>query len=195
MSSQKREDILSTAKALFWKFGMKRVSIEEICRESGVSKMTFYKHFRNKNDLAICLLREIQESGLSQYRTIMAQDIAFPDKIEQTIRFKFEQTRDLSREFFEDLHRNAPDEVVAYFNRIYQENLQVILRDYTEAQKKGEIRQDVKPEFILYFLNQMMKMAEDPVLQSQYASVQDSIMELTRFFFYGILPRESQDDE
>lgn len=169
---------------------MKRVSIEEICREAGVSKMTFYKHFRNKNELVIRLLDTIREESMNRYQAIMSQSTPFIQKIEQSIQLKYEQTRDMSQEFFNDIHKNAPDEVIAYFNTMYQENLQVLLRDYTQAQERGEIRQDIKPEFILYFLNQMMQMAEDPALQTQYASLQDLIMELTRFFFYGILPRE-----
>jgi AcrR family transcriptional regulator len=35
--------IASTAEKLFMKFGIRRVSVEEICREASVSKMTFYK--------------------------------------------------------------------------------------------------------------------------------------------------------
>ena len=59
-----------------------------------------------------------------------------------------------------------------------------------EAQKKGEIRSDIKPEFIHYFLNHMFTLAEDENLARLYDSPQDLIMELTNFFFYGILPRE-----
>ena len=32
-SNVKYQDIVSTARDLFWKFGIKRVSIEEICKE------------------------------------------------------------------------------------------------------------------------------------------------------------------
>ena len=50
MSNPKREQILKTGKELFWKFGFKRVTIEEICKEAGISKMTYYKYFTNKMD-------------------------------------------------------------------------------------------------------------------------------------------------
>ncbi|MBL0024612.1 MAG: helix-turn-helix transcriptional regulator [Saprospiraceae bacterium] len=43
--------IITTAKKLFWKHGSSRVTIEELCREAGVSKMTFYRHFNNKNEI------------------------------------------------------------------------------------------------------------------------------------------------
>ena len=57
--SKKLQQITQTAYDLFWRHGIKRVTIEEICRTSGVSKMTFYKYFDNKNDLAISVLDSI----------------------------------------------------------------------------------------------------------------------------------------
>ena len=50
--SSKSLDILNTARQLFWKHGIRRVSVEEVCREAGVSKMTFYRSFPNKIELA-----------------------------------------------------------------------------------------------------------------------------------------------
>jgi AcrR family transcriptional regulator len=187
--STKREQVLKTARTLFWKFGIKRVSIEEICREANLSKMTFYKHFQNKNDLTIAILKKLQDDAFRKYRDIMDRDIPFPEKIEQSIQLKFEQTNNLSEEFFNDLHKNASEEILAYFQEIYQESIQIILKDYVEAQKQGNIRSDIKPEFIVYFLNLMIKIANDPELQVLYGSPQEVIMELTRFFFYGVLPR------
>ena len=44
----KYNQILTKGKELFWKYGIKRVAIEEICKQAHVSKMTFYKYFKNK---------------------------------------------------------------------------------------------------------------------------------------------------
>ena len=188
----KRSQIIITAKNLFWKFGMKRVSVEEICREAGVSKMTFYKYFKNKNDLAIILITIMQEEAFKKYNTFMNQDIPFKDKVKHSIHFKMEQTDQLSSEFFNDLHKNEDKEITLRFQKIFQKGIQIILNDYLEAQKRGDIRNDIKPEFILYFLSHMGDMAKDEKLSKLYDTPQEMIMELTRFFFYGILPREEK---
>jgi AcrR family transcriptional regulator len=56
---KKRIQITETAIRLFSQFGTKRVTIEEICRTAGVSKVTFYKHFKNKalNIISVFWLR------------------------------------------------------------------------------------------------------------------------------------------
>ena len=84
---------------------------------------------------------------------------------------------------------------MVHFQNIYQENIQMVLNDYLKAQKRGDIRKDIKPEFILYFLNHMITMTDDDQLSSLYSSPQDMIMELTNFFFYGILPRVKNHNE
>ena len=57
--TKKQDQIIQAGRHLFWKYGMKRVSIEEICREAGVSKMTFYKYFANKTALALYILKTV----------------------------------------------------------------------------------------------------------------------------------------
>ena len=58
-SNTKREQLIRTGKELFWKFGFRRVTVEEICSEAGISKMTFYKYFSNKLDLVKRIMDEI----------------------------------------------------------------------------------------------------------------------------------------
>ncbi len=50
-------------------------------------------------------------------------------------------------------------------------------------------------KFILYFLDHMIDLANDPQLIRLYESAQDLVMELTNFYFYGIMPREQAHEE
>ena len=46
-----RERILETAANLFYANGYRAVGIDRIIAESGVAKMSFYRHFPSKDDL------------------------------------------------------------------------------------------------------------------------------------------------
>ena len=46
-----RERILKTASGLFYNQGFRAIGIDRIIAESGVAKMTFYKHFPSKDNL------------------------------------------------------------------------------------------------------------------------------------------------
>ncbi len=51
-----REQILETATRLFYQYGFRAVGIDTIIAESGVAKMTLYKHFPSKDDLIVAYL-------------------------------------------------------------------------------------------------------------------------------------------
>jgi AcrR family transcriptional regulator len=52
-----RERILETAASLFYTQGYRAVGVDKIIADSGVAKMTFYKHFPSKDDLIAAYLQ------------------------------------------------------------------------------------------------------------------------------------------
>ena len=51
MSQDQRKNIIKTAGELFFCLGIRSVSIDDICRELGMSKKTFYVYFGSKDEL------------------------------------------------------------------------------------------------------------------------------------------------
>ena len=190
MNNPKKQQIINKARELFWKFGFRRVSIEEICTEANVSKMTFYKHFKNKDELVKYIIDFITGIAMNKYREIMNSDMPFYMKVEKSIQLKMESSDAMSQEFFDDFHKNASPELREHFNKLVQSNLQTLLNDYMKAQKSGDVRPDINPKFILYFLDKIFEICKDENLMKIYKTPQDLITEVTRFFFYGILPRK-----
>lgn len=54
--SSKREQLLDTALELFYREGYHATGIDRILAESGVAKMTLYKHFKSKDELIMAAL-------------------------------------------------------------------------------------------------------------------------------------------
>jgi AcrR family transcriptional regulator len=181
--------LVETAHALFWRYGIKRVSVEEICRTAGVSKMTFYHHFKNKVELALYVLRKVMQTGLEVYRDIMDRDVPFAEKAADFIQMKLDASDDVSREIIEEIMQSPIPEIDEYMQQLSRQNVQLLLADLTAAQEKREIRADIKPEFLLYFINHMIELASDEKLTALYDSPQGVSRELLNLFFYGILPR------
>jgi len=189
-SAPKREVILKTGKELFWKYGYKRVTIEEVCKEAGISKMTFYKYFSNKIDLVKTIMDEILHVSLDKYKKIMASDIPYPEKVVALIHLKRDQVDHMSSEFFKDYVQSGDPELISYLEQLSGESMQMFLDDFKKAQKNGDIRKDLKIEFIMYIMNHLVEMAREDALLNMYDEPQDLVMEITNFLFYGILNRE-----
>ena len=190
MSHPKRELILKTGKELFWKFGFKRVTIEEVCKEAGISKMTFYKFFTNKIDLVKTIMNDILQESLSKYKKIMASEIPYPEKVVALIHLKSEQVETMSSEFFRDYVQADDPEMISYLQQLSGESMQMFTDGFRKAQENGDIRKDLKIEFIMYMMNHLVEMAQNDALINMYEEPQDLVMEITNFLFYGILNRE-----
>ena len=186
----KREQILKTGKDLFWKYGFKRVTIEEVCKEAGVSKMTYYKFFPNKIELVKVLMNDILHVSMDRYKLIMASDIPYLEKVVALIHLKKDQIEHMSSEFFKDYVQSDDPELISYLQQLSGESMQMFTDDFRKAQENGDIRKDLKIEFIMYIMNHLVEMAGNDALINMYEEPQDLVMEITNFLFYGILNRE-----
>ena len=56
-----RDRILAAAYELFSRHGVRAVGVDAIIAASGVAKMTFYRHFRSKDDLVVAFLEQRED--------------------------------------------------------------------------------------------------------------------------------------
>ncbi|HKK81807.1 MAG TPA: TetR/AcrR family transcriptional regulator, partial [Prolixibacteraceae bacterium] len=103
-NNKKYNDIIEAAQKLFWKFGFKKVTIEEICREGNVSKMTFYKYFDNKVDVAKRVLDKVIGSASGQFKKLKNEAESAPELMEGMLKMKKEGVHDISKEFLADFY-------------------------------------------------------------------------------------------
>lgn len=188
--SKSHQLILETAKPLFWKYGVKRVSVQEICKEAGISKMTFYRNFKNKNEVIEQIMKALFEHGLKEYNEVMNQDIPFVQKIEHIILKKFENTEDLSQDFIKDMYLNGDENIQKMVIEFTNATLIQFKNDMLEAQKKGYIRKDIKIELLMKMRDVMANVMTDDDFVGLYQTPQEAIMEITRFYFYGMMNTE-----
>jgi len=193
--SDKFKAIVNAAKSLFWKHGLRRVTIEEICQDAGVSKMTCYKYFSNKTAIAKYLIEEMFESGVRAYKEIYFSDIPYEEKVKKWVDLKMSNAHEMSQELVDDIYKYHDKELSETIETIKRKMIGIYLDDICEAQKTGEIRNDVKPEFLLYFLNNLTEMLTDQQLVGLYTNPEQMIAEVMNFFFYGIMPRKNRNNK
>lgn len=64
----KRNAILETATRLFSRNGFKETSMAELSRTTGAAGGTIFHHFKNKEDLFLNILKDVQDTILSAFR-------------------------------------------------------------------------------------------------------------------------------
>jgi len=189
-SNPKRKQILATGKELFWKFGFKRVSIEEICKSAVVSKMTFYKYFPNKLELAKSILDEIFNETILKIQKISEEDETPGQKLKKILLLKSEGTRGISEEFIKDLYANPEAGLKSYMEAKTNEMFSEIIHLYEKGKKDGWIRKDLNIPFFLILTRKIIPLLSDDDMLHFFGSSQELIMEITNLFIYGISPHE-----
>ena len=186
--SKKEVDIIGAAKDLFWRFGFKRVSIEDICKKALVSKMTFYRLFSNKTDLAKRILNDIVEDSMVRFREIMNAQCTADERMRRIVALKMEGSQEISREFIEDVYTDTGGDLQVYMTQRVQESWETFIKLFKEAQQRGIFRADFKPELLLALSRQMTAILEDKSILNLYENPQQIIIELTTIIAFGIAP-------
>jgi AcrR family transcriptional regulator len=179
--SPKREQLLRAAERLFSRFGSRRVSVEEICREAGVSKMTFYKYFPNKVELIRTIRDNWIGEGFARFDEINAMNLPFPEKIDLMTRWEVEFSSRINAEFLREML--SLSDVEQRFKRGYLGNI-------SRAQGKGEIRADIHPEFLWLVQKKLGELFREEAWKSidlEFGQFQEQLRSL---LYFGLLTRK-----
>ncbi len=190
INNKKYQDILTTAKDLFWKYGIKRVSIEEICKEAKVSKMTFYKFFPNKIELSKTILDDVIGKSMQKWEQLVKSEIPFQEKVKELFVIKFEVSKNISMEFINDIYKKPELGLQPIIEKYKLKSQNIFLEFMIDSQKKGLIRQDIKIDFIMHYINHSSQIMDDEHLLTKYDHPHDLIMEVMNFLFYGLSPNK-----
>jgi AcrR family transcriptional regulator len=80
-----RDAILEAARRRFLRFGPRKTTIDEVAREAGCSRTTFYAHFRNKEDLYRSLLEQDAEAFIQEASAALAAEGSARRKIRRIV--------------------------------------------------------------------------------------------------------------
>jgi len=186
----RKEIILAAAKDLFWKHGFRRVTVEEICEKAGISKMTFYRYFQNKIDLAKSVFNKTANDGYEQFRSILNENSSPDEKIGKILLLKFEGTHDISQEFLMDFYTDRDSGLKEYVQLKTNDVWQKIISDFKRAQETGVFRRDIKIELFIAISQKMIELLDDQNILGLFSNPQEMIMESARLLMYGISPQK-----
>ena len=189
--TKKGQQVLQTAESLFVRHGIKRVTVEEICLKAGVSKMTFYKYFKNKQDLVGRILTSWFDEWHRKLDEVDALECPFPEKASTMMEYKLNLARKFSPEFIEDFYHLDAD-LNSFLEEWYRAAYGRLREFFTKAQGEGIIRPDIKPEFIMYIVDRLNEMFGDKRLADLYPNYGELTREMFNFFYNGILSQPDQ---
>ncbi|MFO7729120.1 MAG: TetR/AcrR family transcriptional regulator [Desulfonatronovibrio sp.] len=153
-----KNQILTSASALFAEKGFKETSISELSKLSKAAEGTIFYHFKCKEDILINLLQKVKEDILNRVEQHEWASTNGLDMAEEIVHFYFELSQEMENEFLL-LFRNYPYQLAAV-NPKCRENIEAIYNSFVDllaeavkaGQKDGSVRQihPVKAALIIF---------------------------------------------
>jgi AcrR family transcriptional regulator len=192
-SSKKKLQIIRTGDVLFSTYGIKRVTVEEICREAGVSKVTFYKYFPNKLELFKHIWAGWSDEIFERLSALEKSGASFMEQMQAMVEFKMELLAKMSTQIIEDVIHSGPD-LEGFIREMRARSMTRFFTFVEKARKSGEMR-DIRTEFLLAVLDCLTRLAENDELRRLYPRDMDFFRELNDFFFFGIMPADGGTED
>jgi AcrR family transcriptional regulator len=183
--------VLDVAKGRFARFGYKKTSMDEICKDAQISKKTLYEVFKTKEDLFVALF--IKEA-LTARKFVMDRVRKVEDPLEKIGRFM-----QVSREYFDkhpfmvDVLRDQDGLYAPYLKEKYkvfvEDGILKIFADIVKAGiEKGEFKDfDTNTAaYIIFKLFQAFTYAKTMNHKSNRESEKRELTELVEFISKGL---------
>jgi AcrR family transcriptional regulator len=186
--SKKKALLVETALSLFMRYGMKRVSIGEVCEQADVSKFTFYKYFTDKVELARAVITLLSDRVGARIDEIVAMSVPLADKVALLVEQRVRMSREWSPELIHDIYHAEP-ELAELAQRGAQENRDRYVAFVRSAQATGEMRPDVHPDVLLAILDKLYELGKDDALVQRAGGYERLTRSINNVVYYGLLSR------
>jgi len=184
------ERIILSAKKRFLEEGFAKVTIEDLCHSLRISKKTFYKYFKDKEDLVIAIAAHNATLLLPKIAAIHAGNLTPDERFDRFVDFFFNTlAKNMSVAFLADLQALIPSlwEAIDAFRMVQVGN---IMQIFKEGQEAGIYRRDIDPEKFSRILYLIVSRVVDPkTLYEHGLQLQDIPGLIFKIVRYGVYER------
>lgn len=183
--SDTRTQIVAKARQLYEQYGIKSVSMDDICHELGISKKTLYVVFEQKEDLVTAVLDHIQYEFEQKLEALFMGNesiwLVISEMVERT-----RQVPDIRRmpPFFYDLNKYYPQIARSHSLRVRAKNIEGLERVLLTGVREGIFRVDLDIPMVAQWLAKMqggaieesLRDAENHDCRSLFAAASDVVL-------------------
>lgn len=146
------QTILTKASELFCRYGIKSVSIDDICHELGMSKKTFYQHYSTKDELVDAIL-ERNLAKTKQHWEEYLEGNEFSDLINRFAAYNHSAKDDVRRipALVYDLQKYYPMQFASFLHKTFEAQKERLITLFTRGIEEGYVRPDLKVELTAVF--------------------------------------------
>lgn len=182
-----KERIRTIALELFFKFGIRGVTMDDMAKALGISKKTIYLHYKDKDEIVYAVtewMLQTDKEGCERIYEVSTDPI---NEILQSTKLMREMVENIHPALLNDLEKYHPK---AWKNYINHKNgfVELVLRNLNEGIAQGLYRAEIDPEILARFRVESVDSAfKEEVFPSKQFRLFDIQIQLIDHFLRGIL--------
>jgi AcrR family transcriptional regulator len=196
MIDEKEEQILNAALDLFVKFGIRRVTMEDIAKQISISKKTLYKYFESKDAMVEALLKAKLERMEKKFNTVVKdKTLGFEEKIKMLFSFVSMNLKSFNISFVSEIQTSYP----VLWERLQDFKSEAVHSSFgkvmEEGFKQGFVRQDIDPTVLVDMYSATLRTIMTPsyILSTNYSKT-DIYQMIIKIYFRGILTEKANKE-
>jgi AcrR family transcriptional regulator len=181
------ENILERVGELYYKYGIKSVTMDDVARELGISKKTLYKHVENKNDLVSKVLDYLLEQKNCAFKELLSKNLNAIEELLEVGVYIVKTIMDYNPSTQYDLKKYYPEQYTK-FHAVRKDRMhQSILRNIEKGKDQGLYRIELDNEIIAKIqTSRFIHMSSDEFFDRNEMLKPQYVMELFIYHIRGI---------
>ncbi|MBK8243668.1 MAG: TetR/AcrR family transcriptional regulator [Saprospiraceae bacterium] len=179
--------ILNTASELFFKYGLKNVTMDDIAHELGMSKKTLYQEYTNKKDIVETITEKFLTNHEKEYELLVTEAKDAVEellKLMENLNYIFER---LNSRIIYDMQRHFPEAWQKFKEHKYQFMLRKIIDNLNRGVQENLYRKDIQVEIIGRMRLEQIQIALDPMIfPPEKFSIKEIHRQLLLQYLHGI---------
>lgn len=179
--------ILSGAQELFFKLGVKSVTMDDIAKHIGVSKKTIYLHYKDKDELVHCLMKDHFKRDEENFTCIFNESVNIVEEVFKVMKSMTERLSKINPLLIYELQKYYPKS----WSLMKEFKDKFVMGRVEESIEKGKqdgiVREDANAKILARLRMEEVEMAFNPtVFPPDKFNVLNVQLALTEHFLYGI---------
>lgn len=162
--NEKLDHLLKQAGEIFMRYGLKSVTMDDVCRELGISKKTLYQHVTDKNDLISKVLDQDIEADEKLICALQSSALSAIDELLHIQKMVTMKVQHMHSSIIYDLKKYYPES----WGRIIKHRNEFIVgcieQNIEKGQKEGLFRLDINSAVIARIYSAQIEATIDPML-------------------------------
>lgn len=189
-----KQQIVTKARDLFMRYGIKSISMDDLARELGMSKKTVYQYVENKADLIQKVFEdhlEEEKQALAKYRSQATNAI---DEMIQIARHMIRELRTYSVTVMYDLQKYYRSTWQLLSNVHEQHFFRVIKDNLERGIAEGVYRQGMNPDIVSrLYISKSSSAADQECFPVKDYPVEELFIELINYHLHGIVSQQGRE--